>query len=335
MLPIGTNNAPERTYREVEDTESVFSQYPIASWAVGSQKFVFPVTAIQEDGGNRVVVRKRAYRDGAKLDDTGSNEKRWVLTAVFSASIIEPGLEENGDLPLYPDVLNALIDSFDTHETGDLVVPTRGPVRARIERYSRIEKVDEEDYAGLSLTFIEDNEDNVDARSFSQSSVNANARLLADETTFSAQSDGAWDGSLQDLNELAAQLEGLANAPGDILRDLDQQAGMVIGAANRATRAFSRSGVEGRDLFLDPDSSTTQRKLEQTKEIAGRTRIESRKGRPALVTVVFEEDQSLLNIAAMLNQNFADLLEVNSQLENPLHVPAGEIVRVFGNGASA
>ena len=150
--------------------DPVFEQYPSASWSVGTQvALVFPVTEITEEGGNRIVLRERPYRDGAKVDDIGSKAKSWSLKAIFENTINE-GLIQNGQ-PLYPGVLNELIRSFDQHETGDLIVPTVGKVRARAQSYVRTERNDERDYATVEFKFVQDNEDAIDATSFTLPTV--------------------------------------------------------------------------------------------------------------------------------------------------------------------
>ncbi|HZL96151.1 MAG TPA: DNA circularization N-terminal domain-containing protein, partial [Vicinamibacterales bacterium] len=106
--------------------DEIFPRYPPASWQVpGRALITFLVEDIQEDGGNRLVAHERPYRDGAKHDDTGSRAKRWAITSPSYNDHTEEGVEQNQ----YPAVLNALIDSFDVHETGTLTLPTRGAVR--------------------------------------------------------------------------------------------------------------------------------------------------------------------------------------------------------------
>ena len=319
-------------FREVDDDSvEVFEQYPVASWSVpGADTLYFPVESIKEDGGNRIVLRERPYRDGAKLDDTGSKAKRWVLSIRFDNSIQEPGLN-NGGKSLYPEVVNALIASADKHETGDLVVPTRGSIRARLETYGRTEVYAERDCATCSFTFVQDNEDNVDAASFTAPTASANARQKADEAVFSAQSEGAWDGSLQDLNEAAGTLEGIANAPGDAIHQVEETANIVLGAADRVVKAFSNTSKEGRTQFLQPRGNSTERKVLQLQDMAGREKVSQKRGRRRLVSRVFKQDYSLAAIATIVQQDYVDLVEINPQLENPLLVPAGDIVRVFDN----
>jgi len=311
----------------------VFEKYPPGQWraAAGEPVLAFPVISIEEGGGNRIVERERAYRDGSKLDDTGSKAKRWMLHAKFENTIDEPSLSAvNGSTPLYPDVLNALIDSFDRfHEQpGDLSVPTRGWVRARLEAYKRIEDPGEQDCADLQMTFVEDNEDSVDARAFTAPTANASARRLSGETTFDQQSDGIWGDDSVSLEEFAADLESWANAPGDAAQEVDRTSARVVGAANRILFAFSRPGGDGRDTLNDPEGSNTARKLHATKEIASSSGGSPDRGQPQVVSVVFERPQSLVTIAALLGRSFEDLLAANPQLDDPLYIPARTPVRV-------
>lgn len=306
---------------------TIFEQYPVASWKVGQlPSLKFPTCGIQESGGNRIVERERPYRDGSKLDDTGSKAKRWSVRVLFENSIEEEGLDTNK--VLYPDVLNEMIASFDIHETGDLTLPTRGTVRARAETYSRDETEDDRDGSVVVFTFVEDNEDNVGAQQFEQLNINASAKRLAEQTVFSATSEGMWSTSLADLNEFASDLEAFANFPGDVVADVDNQASVVVGAGNRVGRAFSREDEENRALLNDPELSQTQRKLEETKDIAGRSRGESYRGLPRPIPYFVVGDTDLFAIASQLRQSPIDLMSINPNVD-PLYVPARSVVLVL------
>lgn len=306
---------------------TIFEQYPVGTWKVGSLPALkFPVCSISESGGNRIVERERPYRDGSKLDDTGSKAKRWALKVQFENSIQEEGLDETK--PLYPDILNEMIASFDIHETGDLTVPTRGKVRARAESYSRDEVESDRDGAVVTFNFVEDNEDNVGAQQFEQLNINASARRLTEQTVFSATSEGMWSTSLADINEFASELEAFANFPGDVVADVDSQASIVVGACNRVGRAFSREDKANRDLLNDPELSQTQRKLEETKDMAGRARGESYRGRPRPVPFYVAGNTDLFTIAAKLGQLPEDLISINPNVD-PLFVPARSVVQVL------
>jgi hypothetical protein len=208
-----------------------FKEYGPATWTVGGTKLGFPVFSIDEEGGNRIVLHERPRRDGAKLDDTGSKPRRFSFEAIFDNGLLalpdaELTLNDiNGGLQLYPDVLNAMCDSWDFHDTGDLFVPTRGKVRARAETYTRNESANIRNFARVRFTFVVDNEDSLDATAFTPPSVSASAISVAKVMEEEAEKSGAWDGSIADLMEFANNIEGLANAPGDFLADVEAQAG--------------------------------------------------------------------------------------------------------------
>ena len=306
---------------------TIFEQYSVCSWKVGNLPILkFPVVDITEDGGNRIVIRERPYRDGAKLDDTGSKGKIWRLVVKFENSIEEEGLAP--DIPLYPNVLNDLIASADIHETGDLVIPTRGKVRARLDTYSRHEVDTERDLAIVSFTFCEDNEDNIGNQQFEQLKINASARRLGEQTEFSATSEGMWSTSLSDLREFGSKLEAFANFPGDTVADIDNQAGIVIGTTNRVIRAFTRLNDDSRNQLNDPEMSLTQRKLEETKDLAGRSRGDSQQGRPRSVPYFVKTNTDLYNIASDLGQNSEDIISLNPN-EDPFFILGGTVVKVL------
>lgn len=307
----------------------VFEKYPPAQFTVAGRTFAFPVVRISESGGNRIIERERPYRDGAKLDDTGSKAKRWTLDAIFENTILEKDLTAiNGGLALYPAVLNDLIFQFDVHETGDLIVPTVGKQRVRAESYSRTESMDERDCATVSFVFCEDNEDSVDFRSIQAPTANANARRLSQSTDLDVQSVGAWSDSLADLSETMADLEDVANAPGEVAQDVNSDAQRIRGNARRADRTFSEASRPGRNLFLDPQNSRGPRKLTRQQDMAAREANMSRRGRPKLIAVVFAEDTTIFRIAAFVGQDPVDLIAVNPDLD-PFFVPALSLVKVF------
>lgn len=308
-----------------------FEQYEVCSWSVGAKSGVlkFPVANIQEAGGNRIVERNRPYRDGAKLDDVGSNATKWTIEAIFENTLMdgEPGLDAS--TPLYPNVLNAVLDTFRIHGTGDLVLPTRGKVRARAESYTRTEAEDHRDYGKLTLVFTEDNEDNVDAQKFSQRTANGSARKLTETTEFDAQSEGKWNTSLADLREFGSELEAFANYPSTTRNDLDSQAAIVVETVNSLFRTADQAERDNSfDSLNDPECSRTQRKLEETRDLAGRSRLNPRNGRNRLVPFLVQGGVDLFTLAATLGQSVTDLLDVNPALDAN-YVPAGTVIRVF------
>lgn len=331
-----TSKTPRKNFRRAggEDDpglyENIQKQYPVASFqAEGGDKYFFPVHEIVERGGNRIIPRPRPLRDGDKLDDMGRRSTEWQMTIIFNNSIQEDGLGQNpANKLLYPHILNDLIEAFAVHETGDLIIPTRGLVRIRVTEYNRREVADEQDTVYLVVNFQEDNEDSVDARSLSSPTVSGNAFQLAETAQFSSESDGLSSTSLLDLLILTRQLEGLANAPDAILRDVETQANQVIGAADRTFQAFSRNEVPGRNFFDDPDRITTKRKVHESKELAGKVKYNARRSRPQLLSVVFESNQSLVSISAMMSIDLSDLIAANQQIEDPFWITPGTIVRI-------
>ena len=225
------------------DAQNIFGQYPPASWAVGGGRaLVFPVNRITEERSNRLMKRARPYRDGNKIDDIGAQGKEWTLECHFDDSIVEPGLLSN-EMPLYPDVLNALAASFEVHECGDLVVPTIGRVRARAASLTRIEESDMRDGATVTLRFSEDTEDAVNAAALKPPSVHASILQLMSTTQFDAKASGAWKGgSMSDLNGLVNELQGIANAPDTMAGEVADRARIVRHDVQALVRTFSRRG---------------------------------------------------------------------------------------------
>ena len=311
-----------------------FKEYGPATWTVGGTKLGFPVISINEEGKNRLVPQKRPYRDGAKLDDTGSEPRTFSFEAIFdNGLLVLPDAELilndiNGGKKLYPDVANAMCDSFDVHETGDLFVPTRGKVRARADTYSRNESANIRNDARIRFTFIVDNEDSLDATAFTPPSVSASAISVAKVMEEEAEKSGAWDGSIADLMEFANNIEGLANAPGDFLADVEAQAGALKAANDKVIKTHTDTTKEGRDLLLDPESSTLHKHLATLKEMAGQSIEKSRRGVPGFVTRTYTTRMSIFDVAAVEGKDVSILLQVNAQIEDALDIPAGVGVRV-------
>ncbi len=312
-------------------TDPVFEQYPSASWSVATVRaLVFPVTEISEEGGNRIVLRERPYRDGAKVDDIGSKAKSWTLKAYFENSI-EEGFQQNGK-PLYPEVLNDLIRSFDQHETGDLVIPTVGKVRARAMSYVRVERNDERDCAAVEFKFVQDNEDNIDATSFTLPTVKSSLNALMASTTFSAHSDAVFSTSLADLNEFAANLVAIANFPSDYLNDIDSQAAIVVGAINRVASAFTSKSnnpkEKARAMLSDPDASWTGRRLVALQDTAARAVAEIRANQPEIIRILIDRPTNIFDVAVEFNQDIGQLIGLNSAFD-PLNLPKGAVIRIL------
>jgi len=306
---------------------SIFEQYPVGSWSVGQLATItFPILDIREDGGNRIVKRARPYRDGEKLDDTGSMAKTFVIEAMFQNSIEEDGVQL---APLlYPDLLNLLLESFDTHETGILVLPTRGAVRCRAATYSRHEGNDERDSARVSLTFIADNEDNVGAAAFHNPSVTATLLRAEGETTFSCESMGAFSQALADLETACSDLQDAIAAPGEMVQDVDQKAARVVRILTEVEKQATVSNKLGRDLLTEPDAWAAVRQLRVMRDRTSQA-LQEKAATDRVVGRVFGVQLSIFDIATQLQQDPAGLINLNPHIEDVLAIPAGFTVRVF------
>lgn len=305
---------------------TIFESYPAAKWQIKSYSILFPIEGtITESGGNRLVKRERSYRDGAKIDDTGSIPRSWTFTAVFENSVVEDNVVSKAGDELYPTRLRKMIESFSVHEAGDLTIPTVGTVRARLNTYRRIESADEtRDGAKLELTFDEDNEDSVDASSITAPSVNANMRLLGETTQFSAESDGIMDDDfISDFASMMNDLEEAANSVTTTQSDIQSQAGFVRAKTTQVGQTY-------KSTLVDPATSTTQRKLEQSNDVAARSQTQSNDGsNPVVVTILTDRTRTLMDIAIELTQNYPALLAINPQLPDPLNIPQNTIVKVY------
>jgi hypothetical protein len=306
----------------------IFSKYPTASWRVGDgEPLFFPVVDVSESGGNRIVQHQRPHRNGAKLEDTGSKARSWSVTAVFNNSIQE-GVQ-NG-VPLYPQRLRQILRSFDVHETGTLVLPTVGKVRARAETYERKESPEQQDSAEFTCTWIEDNEEGLDRAAMNPPSVVATLRKLSEQTVNTLDAKGIPKHGLS-LTEFAAEVEGLLLAPGRSVSDL----GAVIRSHRRALQrmidAATTAADEGGGLFSEPRGSEAQRQLRillDREAAAEDERVSSRPRTKAFVVDV--EETSLFEIAARLDQDAEELMDLNeARVSDPFYLTRGEVIRVF------
>jgi tryptophan synthase alpha subunit len=74
--------------------------------------------------------------------------------------------------------------------------------------------------------------------------------------------------------------------------------------------------------------SLTQRKLEETKDMAARARAEAYKGRPRLVPYFVTGDTDLFSIAALLDSAAEDIIELNRSID-PFYVTKGTTINVM------
>lgn len=308
---------------------AIFERYPTASWRVGDDAPIFfPVEDISEEGGNRIVEHERPFRNGAKLDDTGSKARRWTFAVHFNNTFDE-GVQ-NG-VPLYPNTLRRMLRSFDQHETGNLCLPTVGIVRARASSYKRVETTAERDTATVELTFVEDNEDALDRAALNPPGVVATLVKLSEQTVFSAQKQGLWNEDMLSLTEFASEIEGLLLAPGRATADLGAVVRSHRNAIQRIIDAGTTVAMDVGGLFAEPRGSETQRQLRTMLDREARAEDERTSSRPRTKSFVVDVEQtSIYEISARLNQDVEELMELNaSRIEDPFYLTRGEVLRVY------
>jgi len=314
---------PEATIDDIQP------RFPVASFTVKGRRVAFPILGDSLTGGNRIVRHARPYRHGVKCDDTGGKERVWTLNGLFTNREIqaEEGLDPT--VPHYPDLMFQLIDLFNEHETGDLVVPIDGKVRARAEAYSREQREDEVDTAHLQLVFVEDNEDNVAQASFGKPSVKGSSIRLIEQTRFTAEKEGAWTSDLSDLREFASELEGLLRAPGRAVDDVNAKVRAMRRSIEGVERAARESSSERREQGFVPVGSQTLRELARLKDLNGFAEEERQADRPRRIPYTVRTNTTIFQIASDVRQSVAALLELNaSRIDDPLNVEPG-VYRVY------
>lgn len=312
------------------EEEEVFARLVVASWEVkGKPKLALACTRISQTYANRIVRRKRPYREGARLDDTGGDPTQWELEGLYHNGHDEPGLPEL----LYPAHLDAVCDALVVHETGTLTTPTRGARRCRLMTFRRVEDAGLRDAAVLTCTFEEDNEDDAKASSFKAPSARAVARSLAQDTTDGLEEAGSLGDAVSELNEAAAELEGLANAPGEFVSDIDAQVNACTHAVDRVGSAFSDASSAGAAeiaaILTDPQNSRAGRALTKLGDVAGRERARVG-GVLGLRSVTYPSTVSIFDVARDVEQDATKLMGLNPSLaEDFLRIAAGRSIRVF------
>lgn len=339
-IPFRDDGASPPDFQNVEEAtgprprepvvQDEWEKLPRASWTPkGGQTIYFPVEAIDEDGGNRLVFRARPYRWGVKIDSTGGKEKTWVFAGFFSNKA--NAFDEEFNQEIYPSVLNALIDSFDIQETGDLVIPTRGRKRCRASTYKRSEKFDERLGAQCSFTFVEDNEDSVDAASVTRTTVKGSSAIVAAAAQFDAQSIGMWNGSIGELLDRINELKGILTLPGTFLDDVRSTIAVLSANIRDLITTFSDETTDGRNFFTDPESSRLRRKLENLLDTIAGSQYESNANtQPKTTQVSYEIDYSIFDIAALVGQDANKLLALNQyRIQDPMLIEAGSVILIY------
>jgi prophage DNA circulation protein len=299
---------------------------PPSKWTVSGEEIVFIAVNIQEEGGNRIVERERPYRDGAKLDDTGSKARRWTVETVWQNTLEEDDVPV--DPPFYPDRLNLMLSSADMHETGDLQLPTRSKIRCRLQSYRRTEDDTVKEMARVTFVFVQDNEDAVDVGVLQYPSAGASVRTMADATVFSLESRGSVLDAITEFEDAVDDLNDAIAAPGELVQDVDQKAARVVRACESVERQVIVTGNFATER-LDPMSHAALRQLRTMADLAARAANDRRNGLGKIVTVMVETQMSIFDVAVKYGKDPQQLMSWNSHVENFLVIPARTQLRMF------
>jgi hypothetical protein len=299
---------------------------PTTYQADGFTQLQFPARLVGEDGGLRVVERVRPWQAGAKLDETGAMPDRFTIESVIHNDIIEQGLE---GVPVWPGLIEDLIEQFKSGKTGTLNLPWKRGLRVKPETWSRRANADEH-RGGESfvVNFKQDNEDNLDREAFERVSVKAGAARVVDEAIFSMESEGMSADPIGDLTELAANLVGLLNTPSDYAQAILTQARRLRRAGKILIGEYQAES-EGRDQMNSPAGFAARLKLLELLELAARAESDAREFLPRTRSYIAPRRTDIWTIATELGQDARQLMAVNSAVEDFSNIEQGTAVQVF------
>lgn len=282
----------------------------------GEISVYFCVTGIRKSGGNRLVKGAIPFRRGVKLDSTGPKERTWTVDTIWHNTLVEAGLLESPRI--YPDRLNAMEKLCEAQVTGTLDLPLERNLRVRVDTYDRSLTMSMRDGETMSVTFVEDNED--DQVTAEDTSVKATIQTSVEDASFDAESTGCWSGGLEDLTAFASDLQATMNAPGEAWAGIEQKADRVASACEKI----------GKTLTGDPDEAPLMSKLVGILDASARAKSEGQ-GAPKTVTRTWPAPTDLYSIAAELGQSPDALMALNVALPDPGFIPAGTPVVVLAS----
>lgn len=288
----------------------------------------FAARSLGEKGGLRVVPRVRPWQRAAKLDETGAEPDEFTLELIFHNDVTEESWSAL-QLQNWPKAIEELIKQFKSGKTGTLHLPWKRNLRVKPVTWDRRASADE--HRGgeiLTVTFKEDNEDDLDREAFEVVSVKAAVGPAVQEAIFDAESIGAWGDPLADIQELASAVEGYLNAPGEYAQAVLTAAKRLRRAARTVMDALS-TNAPGRNQLLDPTGASLRLKLLDILELSSRAEGEARSILPRTRTVTFPRVRDIWTIATELRQSARDLMGINGHIEDFAVIPAGTPVHVF------
>lgn len=308
---------------------SELSTRPALSWQPdGEEKVTFTCASIQESFDPRLVKRERPYRYGAKLDDTGCGPITWSVRTDMFDGLIEDGVPTNQFTEIEP----KLFLLCQTGKTGFLTLPTRGIVRAKVASWKRGDDLSERDVAQVDITWIEDNEEDIDFYSFEEFSARATSQSFAKLTTQDLGAIGISDIDTQSLQNSAFQLEDAAKSPGNNLQEIEARARQLAAKAAKIEQYYT-SGPPDADQITNllgvPDSYSAIRRLRNLRDTAQRAVYEQVSSQPKVIVYKPQRNSSAMEIALETKNTFGDVLQLNKNLLDVFFIPKNTPVRVY------
>jgi hypothetical protein len=315
-----------------EEAEIFARQSPISWEAKGKSRLYFPGEELEEDYKNRIARHRRMYRDGARLDDTGSNERVWVIRSFFHNENEDPAVQQQGK-PLYPNVADELCESFRVHETGTLILPSTGPVRARAESYKR-------NGCAFILLFVEDNEDDAGAAQFSKPSIGTVGPQQVEALMTELDGAGWGGGDIADIFEEVAGTLSLYPAPEIVIADeFVSTTERLIDACEDVAATFEdrytnpSGNLETRENSFQqpgPEQHRLMRRLSRLVDTAHASIANVRVKLGSRRVVTFPNTVSFFDVAVETGTPFPELVKANPGL-NPFEIPPNTPVIVIQN----
>lgn len=310
------------------DDGEVWTDLPACSFQADGRVEVFcSVLGNTESGSMRIASRDRPWQSGAKLDDVGAAADSFQLRLVFHNDVTETDLA--GGLQPWPNAHDELLDQFHTGNTGTLNLPWKRGIRCKAATWSSVTAADDtRGGAIVTVTFTTDNEDSLDREALESASVTATTNGAVQAATFDMDSLGMFDGSIEDITELAADLVGLLNAPNDELSAILHAAGRLRRAVTFLMSSFS-STVPGRNQMNDADGANARLSLLGLLDLAGRAEGEALSALPKIRVVTFPRARDIYSIATEVGQSARTLMAINDAIEDLSFIPAGTPVRIL------
>lgn len=311
-----------------------FSKWPPITWTVGGKTHLIPQITFKSTFGNRLAAHKRPYRKGARHDNTGAEPVSWEITLAAGRTVHEFDPRVPSDY--YPTGYTALIDSFGIEETGTLITPF-GEKRCKaangMASWGRADQG--VDAVGITLTFIEDNEDDTDLGSFSLATARTAGPGQVDTFLgFAAQSGAGAGDFFESLTAAARDLQALANYPGEAIGEMVTRIEIITTSVADVIDAFA-SAPEGAveemgALLQDPLAGPALRKLEELLDTACRAAEDEARRRGKARTVrTYDRDVSIYDVAAELEQDCVDLMAINTAIPDFFLIPRATPIQVF------